>query len=90
VEAEAEERAGRVQEEAYAHELQEVVGDDSSTSDHMAVAAAAGRDRSAVDSADRQGVSMDVAVVADWSATAHAPWKRHWRAVEAREVSSRD
>jgi len=75
-EAEAEERAGRVQEAAYAHDLQEVVGDDSSTSDHMAVAAAAGRGRSAVDNADRQGVSMDVAVVAagaDWSATAHAP-----------------
>jgi len=90
---EAEEQAGRVQEEAPAYVLREVVGVYSSTSDHMAAAAAVGRDRLAVGNAGRWGVSMDVAVVgvgADWFATAHAPWKRHWRAAAARELSSRD
>lgn len=88
-----EERAGRVLEEAPAYELQEVVGDDSNTSDHMAAAEAVGRDMLAVGSAGRRGVSMDVAVVgvgADWFATAHAPWTMHWRAAEARELSGRD
>ena len=76
--------------------IREVVGDDNSTSDRMVAAAAAvveGRDTLAVDSAGMQDASMDGVVVgvgAEWSATAHVPWTRHWRAVEAREASSRD
>ena len=52
-----------------------------------AAAAAVGMDMLAVGSAGRQDVSMDVVVVAagaEWFATAHAPWTRHWRAAEGR------
>ena len=76
--------------------IREVVGDDNSTSDHMVAAAAAvavGRDRLAVGSVGMQGASMDGVVAgvgAEWSATAHVPWTRHWRAAEAQEASSRD
>ena len=76
--------------------IREVVGDGSSTSDRMVAAAAAvaeGRDMLVVGSAGMQGASMDGVVVgvgAEWSATAHVPWTRHWRAAEAQEASSRD
>jgi hypothetical protein len=54
-----------------------------------AAAAAAGRNILAVGSAGRRDVSIDVVVVAagaEWFATTHAPWTRHWRAAEGREL----
>jgi hypothetical protein len=57
-----------------------------------AAAAAVGSDMLAVGSAGRRDVSMDVVIVAagaEWFATTHAPWTRHWRAAEGRELSSR-
>lgn len=84
------EHAGRMEGKA---RIREVVAGDTSTPDHVAAAAAVGRDMLAAGSADTQGASMDGVVVAagaDWSATAHVPWTRHWRAAEEQEPSSRD